>query len=371
MAVVAMGGASDNLLKTLLDGDAKRVQRVLAWIQSVGTVMDFVWIPLSAALLDYYGRWPAIFAGQVGVLLLRFWVSKFPSVTSFCMYRLGQRLLLRLSMPATMAAYADLLGGRGSDKFARVTQRIDSILAIFRVLALYVGGRIKDDRTNFRVAAALNAMAATLLLGVNETLKPEYRLAINWRRAHPFSWIEFFSATPQLRKLAVAIALNQAAGANQTHSGFMRWHHDWDKRDYSAFLSAAESLQFPLQLGNVALNMFQGMDNYEVAQLDGRLGVVQVAASMLPYPFTLMSPVLEVFRHGGNAVSREVAVEAKRMGVGTASMGAAMSALGLPLQLILPPLYAELYATKEYLPSVASAALRVLNAEVALPWARG
>lgn len=43
ISIVAMGGASQSLLREQCGGDEKRTQRVLAWIEVVGTAIDFVW----------------------------------------------------------------------------------------------------------------------------------------------------------------------------------------------------------------------------------------------------------------------------------------------------------------------------------------
>eukprot|EP01062_Namystynia_karyoxenos_P069718 TRINITY_DN65182_c0_g1_i1.p1 TRINITY_DN65182_c0_g1~~TRINITY_DN65182_c0_g1_i1.p1 ORF type:complete len:411 (+),score=133.33 TRINITY_DN65182_c0_g1_i1:86-1318(+) len=369
MSVVAMGGASDSLLKSLCGGDEKRVQRIQAWLQSAGTAMDFVWVPLSAALIDCYGRWPALFGAQLGVLLLRLAVARCPSVLTYCLYRLGQRLLLRMSMPAAMAAYADLLGGRGSAKFVRVHQRIDAVLSLVRLAGLPLGGRLKDDTTNFRVAAGLNAAACLLLLGVGETLQPSKRMVVNWQRAHPLAWVSFFNSTPRLRRLGVAVALHQATAANTTQPAMVRGRFGWGKKQWSDYQFVGGLLQLPFQLGGVTGVVLDALGHEGAARWSDRLGVAQALLSCCaPQPQLLHAcHALEIARHGGTAVEREVALEAK--GMGYASTGAALSALGLPLQLVLPPIFADMFAWVPALPSAATAALRIINSEIVLPWA--
>ena len=115
--------------------------------------------------------------GQTILASLRFAVALRPSVATYSVYRLLMNPAARLTAPAAESIYSDLLGGGTSPLFRKMQDKIEGMMTVARLASYYVGGRLRGDRANFRVGAALNLSAALVLIGMRETLRKSNRCA--------------------------------------------------------------------------------------------------------------------------------------------------------------------------------------------------
>lgn len=365
-ALVA-SGASESLLLQLCHGNFNLAQRFEAWINTTGTAIDFILRPLVGTALDTCGRRWALLAGQLVPSFMRVLVWRFPSLQVYTSLRLGMRTLATVQQPALAATYADLLGGRASANYTGAMQRNQAALACGYMLGLVVATRLRLPRTNFGAAALCNFVAAMLVFCIGETLHRERRSSLKLR--HPFSWVSFFRRTPRLRRLAAALMLGHAASHNPTER-FVVFHRFGLTPQERSRMSAIETLlRLPFQLMVVGQTMLEKLGNELAARWSDRLAALEkVNYAIASHPsFLYLNSGLQVLQPGQLALQREVALEAADS-VGHGELEAAMDSLALPVMLLAPPLYAELYAWQPRAPMLLVAFLHLLRSEVVLPW---
>lgn len=151
--------------------------------------------------MDAYGRKQVLVAAPLVCGLARLWVARKPSLPSYVAYRM---LLVSVCAPyfsAGRAAVADVLD-RSSDRYTRVTQKMEMVRTAVRMVALWLAGRVTSSRKSMAIAGsvALGSAAASLL--VDETLPAESRRPVQWKELrNPLASIKFFSKSPSLTKL--------------------------------------------------------------------------------------------------------------------------------------------------------------------------
>ena len=198
------------LVKQFSGGDTAAASHAAGWLSALYSLMQFAFAPLLGCLSDKVGRRPVILLSQFGLALDYLLLALAPSMSCFVV----GRIVAGITGANFAAATAYIADVSPPEKRAANFGMIGAAFGIGFIIGPLIGGVLGDIglRVPFYAAGALTL--ANWLYGwfiLPESLKPENRRPINWRRANPFGAFAELTRRPRVFGLAVCAFLSFVA----------------------------------------------------------------------------------------------------------------------------------------------------------------
>jgi MFS transporter, DHA1 family, tetracycline resistance protein len=219
------------LVVSFLGGDTARAAEIYGLAFTLFAAMQFVASPVLGALSDRFGRRPIILLSNVGLGLDYVLMALAPNIT----WLLVGRVLAGLTSASITAAGAYVADVTPERERAAGFARLGAAFGIGFVLGPAIGGLLGGfgPRVPFWVAAALSLLnAAYGLLVLPESLPPERRAPLVWRRANPIGALAILKGRAVLRGLATMMFLRHVAHAAlpSIFVLYATYRYGWDAR---------------------------------------------------------------------------------------------------------------------------------------------
>jgi DHA1 family tetracycline resistance protein-like MFS transporter len=219
------------LVVDFLAGDTARAAEIYGVFGTVWALMQFVFSPVHGALSDRFGRRPLILLSNFGLALDYVLMALAPNLW----WLFVGRVVSGITAASIATAYAYVADVTPPHQRAARFGMLGVAFGAGFVLGPALGGLAGtlDPRLPFWIAAALG-LANTLygLFVLPESLPPERRAPISWRRANPLGSFALLRAHPQLLGLATVSFLSNLAHASLPNIGvlYMMYRYGWDER---------------------------------------------------------------------------------------------------------------------------------------------
>ena len=195
-----------DLIRELADVDIARAALLGGLLTSVYGLAQFLLSPLVGALGDRFGRRPVILTVLAALVVDSLLLALAPTVAWLFVGRFVAGGLGAVFAPA-QALVADVTEPQ---ERASAFGALGAAFGIGFVVGPAVGGLLAGFglRVPFLGAAALAAAVLLYgLLALDETLPPERRRSLDWRRANPVGALVALRSQPAIRPVAAAIVL--------------------------------------------------------------------------------------------------------------------------------------------------------------------
>jgi len=217
--------SSGELLVRVFRGDTSKSQRILTALNTASIVTTLLTGSLSGGLIDAYGR-RACILGSLGCAgALRLWVSRRPTVWKYIVYRVVLAIVMQPLFAALRTALGDLVS-RSSDRYARLSTRMETAATAVRVFGLYVVGRLANPGRGMFIAGSFSLAAATVaLLGLDETLTAANARPVDWASVtKPWSSVAVLQKSSALKRLTSLYVLMSIPANNGWVCSVYRCH---------------------------------------------------------------------------------------------------------------------------------------------------
>ncbi len=219
------------LVVDFLGGDTARAAQIFGVFGTAWALMQFVFSPVQGALSDRFGRRPLILMSNFGLGLDYIVMALAPSLT----WLFVGRVISGITAASISTAYAYIADVTPADKRAARFGLLGVAFGAGFVFGPALGGLAGNvsPRLPFWIAAALslaNALYGFLVLP--ESLPPERRAGLVWRRANPFGALALLASQPQLGGLATVSFLGNLAHASLPSISvlYMQYRYGFDER---------------------------------------------------------------------------------------------------------------------------------------------
>jgi DHA1 family tetracycline resistance protein-like MFS transporter len=178
------------LVKAFRGGDTISAATTLGWFGTVWALMQFVASPIVGALSDRFGRRPVVLISNFGLGCDYVLMALAPTLG----WLFAGRVISGITSSSIATAYAYIADVTPADERAKQFGLMGAAFGIGFILGPAIGGILGQygPRLPFWVAAGFsltNAMYGLFVLP--ESLAPERRAALSWRRAHPVGSLQF------------------------------------------------------------------------------------------------------------------------------------------------------------------------------------
>ena len=195
------------LVKEFSGGDTAAASHATGWLNALYALMQFIFAPLFGCLSDKVGRRPVILLSQFGLALDYVLLALAPSLSWFVV----GRVVAGITGANFAAASAYIADVSPPEKRAANFGLIGAAFGVGFIIGPLIGGTLGQFglRLPFYAAGALtllNWMYGWFILP--ESLKPENRRPIDWRRANPFGAFAELARRPRVFGLAVCAFLS-------------------------------------------------------------------------------------------------------------------------------------------------------------------
>ncbi len=218
------------LVVDFLGGDTARAAQIFGVFGTAWALMQFVFSPVQGALSDRFGRRPLILMSNFGLGLDYILMALAPSLV----WLFVGRVISGITAASISTAYAYIADVTPGEKRAGRFGLLGVAFGAGFVFGPALGGLAGNisPRLPFWIAAALSlANALYGLLVLPESLPPERRSALVWRRANAFGALALLASQPQLSALATVSFLSNLAHASLPSISvlYMRYRYGWDE----------------------------------------------------------------------------------------------------------------------------------------------
>src|SRR6185369_8251368 len=185
------------LVEGFMDGDTARAAEVFGLFGSAWSLMQFFFMPLLGMLSDRFGRRPVILISCLGMGLDYFFMALAPSLV---LLFIG-RLISGITAASISTAFAYIADVTPPEKRAGAFGMVGAAFGLGFVIGPALGGVLGnvDPRLPFWVAGGMALLnAAYGLFVLPESLPPEKRAPMNWKRANPLGALKLLRSHPEL-----------------------------------------------------------------------------------------------------------------------------------------------------------------------------
>jgi DHA1 family tetracycline resistance protein-like MFS transporter len=228
-----------NLLAMLGHSDVSTASKIGGWLSATYAIMQFVCAPMLGAISDRYGRRPVLLFSLAGFCADYIFLANAPTIG----WLFVGRFLAGITGASFSVASAFIADITPPEKRAQNFGLLGAAFGLGFIIGPALGGLVADFglRAPFWLAAAL--CAANFLYGylfIPESLKPENRRKINWRRANPVGSLLQLRKYPVVSGLVVSIALLYlgAHAVQSNWSFYTAFRFGWSERMIGLSLAA-------------------------------------------------------------------------------------------------------------------------------------
>jgi MFS transporter, DHA1 family, tetracycline resistance protein len=219
------------LVVDFLAGDTARAAEIYGIFGTAWALMQFLFSPLHGALSDRFGRRPVILLSNIGLGLDYVVMALAPNLW----WLFAGRVISGISAASISTAYAYIADVTPSELRSARFGMLGVAFGAGFVLGPALGGLAGnlDPRLPFWIAGALSlANALYGLLVLPESLPPERRARLAWRRANPLGALALLRSQPQLMGLASVNFLGNLAHSSLPNISvlYMMYRYGWDER---------------------------------------------------------------------------------------------------------------------------------------------
>lgn len=191
-----------SLIVSFTGGDTPRAAQLFGLFGTVWALMQFLFSPMAGALSDRFGRRPVVLISNFGLGTSYLMMAMAPNLT----WLFIARVISGVTASSISAASAYIADVTPPEKRASAFGMIGVTFGLGFVLGPALGGVLGgiDLRLPFWVAAGLsiaNAIYGVFVLP--ESLAPEKRRAVAWKRANPVGSLILLRSHPELTGLAM------------------------------------------------------------------------------------------------------------------------------------------------------------------------
>jgi DHA1 family tetracycline resistance protein-like MFS transporter len=190
------------LIVSFTGGDTPRAAQLFGLFGTVWALMQFLFSPLAGALSDRLGRRPVVLISNFGLGISYLMMALAPNLT----WLFISRIISGITASSISAASAYIADVTPPEKRASAFGLIGVTFGLGFVLGPALGGILGgiDLRLPFWVAGGLsiaNAIYGVFVLP--ESLAPEKRRAVVWKRANPVGSLILLRSHPELTGMAM------------------------------------------------------------------------------------------------------------------------------------------------------------------------
>ncbi len=195
-----------NLLATLGHTDVSHAAKLGGWLNVTYAIMQFLCAPLLGAMSDKWGRRPVLLFSLAGFCADYIFTANAPTIA----WLFVGRFIAGITGASFSAASAYIADVTPPEKRAQSFGMIGAAFGLGFIIGPALGGLVADFglRAPFWLAAAL--CGANFLYGyffIPESLKPENRRPISWKRANPAGSLLQLRKYPVVSGLVLSLTL--------------------------------------------------------------------------------------------------------------------------------------------------------------------
>lgn len=195
-----------HLLSSLGHSDYSQASKVGGWLSATYAIMQFLCAPLLGALSDRYGRRPVLLMSVAGFCLDYIFLANAPTIA----WLFVGRFFAGVTGASFSVATAYIADVTPPEKRAQNFGLIGAAFGLGFIIGPALGGLVADwgIRAPFWLAAGL--CAVNFIYGyffIPESLKPENRRRIDWKRANPVGSLMQLRKYPVVSGLVVSLTL--------------------------------------------------------------------------------------------------------------------------------------------------------------------
>jgi DHA1 family tetracycline resistance protein-like MFS transporter len=219
------------LLATLGNTDISNASKIGGWLSVTYAIMQFLFAPLLGALSDKYGRRPVLLFSLAGFCADYIFLANAPTLT----WLFVGRLIAGVTGASFSAASAYIADITPPEKRAQNFGMIGAAFGLGFIIGPALGGLVADFglRAPFWLAA--------IMCGINfvygyffipESLKPENRRSVSWKRANPVGSLLQLRKYPVVSGLVISLTLLYI-GAHAVQSNwnfYTAFRFNWSER---------------------------------------------------------------------------------------------------------------------------------------------
>lgn len=199
-----------HLVNSFTAGDVAKAAELSGWFAMLWASSQFIFMPISGALSDHFGRKPIFLLSNIGQAAAMALLAFAPNLWILAL----ARIISGIMSASVSTAYAYIADVFTPQERAAKFGILGAAFGLGFIMGPPFGGWLSDFdlRLPLKVAAIIGVCNfAYGFFFLQESLKPELRSKFKWAKANPVATLSFFKDNPQIRGLAMVKYLNDIA----------------------------------------------------------------------------------------------------------------------------------------------------------------
>jgi DHA1 family tetracycline resistance protein-like MFS transporter len=286
------------LIESFLAGDTARASEFVGLFATVWALMQFLFSPVLGALSDRFGRRPVILISNFGLGLDYVVMALAPNLA----WLFAGRLISGVCAASISTSYAYVADVTPPEQRAARFGMLGAAFGVGFVVGPAVGGLLGalDPRLPFWAAAGFSLLNGLYgLLVIPESLTPDKRMALAWRRANPLGSLMLLRTHHELFGLAATNFLAQVAhvALPAVFVLYAGYRYGWGERAVGFTLALVGVCAVVVQGGLVARSVkrFGERGTLVIGLLCGAVGFAIYGIAPTGWLFCLGVPVMALW----------------------------------------------------------------------------
>lgn len=333
------------LIESFLAGDTARASEFVGLFATVWALMQFVFSPVQGALSDSFGRRPVILISNFGLGLDYVVMALAPNLA----WLFAGRVISGICAASISTSFAYIADVTPPEQRSARFGMLGAAFGVGFVVGPAVGGVLGalDPRLPFWAAAGFSLLNGLYgLLVIPESLAPDQRMPLSWRRANPVGALMLLRTHHELYGLAAANFLAQMAhvALPTVFVLYAGYRYGWGERPVGFTLALVGACAVVVQAGLVGrfVKLFGERGTLVIGLLFGALGFAVYGVAPTGWLFCLGVPVMALWGlaspTAGGLMSKRVSAseQGQLQGANSSIQGVA--------NLVAPAIFALLFA---------------------------